>query len=126
MPRAASTCPEHPPRSQSKTAVAAAQDSTGGTPAGAGLLWAPSPGTLAKLVPAQSPCAQCLERPKLKISESGSKKGLLTEKAPTEMGDLTFKFVSKKCRVQAFSMSGKEERGRAVFYKTQAASRIPQ
>lgn len=80
----------------------------------------------AKLVPAQSPCAQCLERPKLKISESGSKKGLLTEKAPTEMGDLTFKFVSKKCRVQAFSMSGKEERGRAVFYKTQAASRIPQ
>lgn len=98
----------------------------GGTPAGAGLLWAPSPGTLAKLVPAQSPCAQCLERPKLKISESGSKKGLLTEKAPTEMGDLTFKFVSKKCRVQAFSMSGKEERGRAVFYKTQAASRIPQ
>lgn len=56
------------PRSQGKMALAAAWDSAWGTPDGAGLLWAPSPGRLAKLVPVQSPCAQCLERPKLKIS----------------------------------------------------------
>ena len=62
----------------------------------------------------QSPCAQHFEKPNLKISEFGVRKGLLIEKMPNERtGALVFKSIFQKYRVQACFMPREGEMGGA-------------
>nr|KAF6474774.1 hypothetical protein HJG63_010931 [Rousettus aegyptiacus] len=65
-------------------------------------------------LPVQSLCVQCFERPELKMSEFGVRKGLLIKKVPTEkMGDpLVPQIHLKKIQNSAFfyiKRDGKQE-----------------
>lgn len=73
----------------------------------------------------QSPCARCLKRLKLTMSELGVRKGLLTEEVQTKkVGGRSLKSILRKSGVQASFISMKGEMGGIFFGKNSSGKQF--